>query len=74
VERVVIKENGFTGVIEVTCNGTDPCEPFGEAGGAYRKLADGRVLLVSWERMIGGNDFSYQQYFVPMLSSFKSHK
>jgi hypothetical protein len=31
----------------------------------------GRVLLVSWGREAGGNDFSYQKYFLPMLSSFK---
>jgi hypothetical protein len=40
-------------------------------GGAYRTLPSGRVLLISWEREAGSNDFSYQKYFVPMLSSFK---
>jgi len=28
-------------------------------------------LLVDWERMNGENDFSYEKYFLPMLSSFK---
>lgn len=72
VEKIAINTNGFTGVMEVACNGAKPCKTFGEAGGAYRTLASGRVLLVSWEREAGGNDFSYQKYFLPMLSRFKS--
>jgi hypothetical protein len=71
VEKVAINTNGFTGAIEAACNGSNPCKLFGEAGSAYRTLASGRVLLVSWERMTGGNDFSYQKCFLPMLSSFK---
>lgn len=74
VERVAINTNGFTGAIEVACNGSNPCKIFGEAGAAWRTLPSGRVLLVSWDRMAGGNDFSYQKYFLPMLSSFKSLK
>jgi hypothetical protein len=63
VAKVAINTNGFTGAIEVACNGSSPCKPVGEAGGVYRTLASGRVLLVSWERESGGNDFSYQKYF-----------
>jgi hypothetical protein len=33
--------------------------------------AQRRVLFISWEREAGSNDFSYQKYFLPMLSSFK---
>jgi hypothetical protein len=71
VGKVAIDTNGFTGAIEMTCNGSDPCELFGEAGDGYRSLPGGRVLLVSWDRMTGGNDFSYRKYFLPMLASFK---
>jgi hypothetical protein len=71
VERVTVNTNGFTGTIEVDCNGSNLSKTFGEAGAAYRTLASGRVLLISWERMTGGNDFSYQKFLLPMLSSFK---
>jgi hypothetical protein len=71
VEKAAIDTNGFAGTIEVACNGSNPCKLFNEEGGAYRTLPSGRVLLVSWERLTGGNDFSYQKYFLPMLSSFK---
>jgi hypothetical protein len=74
VEKVAMNTNGFTGAIEVACNGSNPCKTFGEAGGAYRTLSSGRVLLISWEREAGGNDFCYQKYFLPMLSSFKTLK
>jgi hypothetical protein len=77
VESVAIDTNGFKGAIQVACNGTDPCKVFGESGGAYRLLPGGRVLLVSWERAAYSdhgqvsNDFSYQKYFLPLLSSFR---
>lgn len=77
VESVAIDTNGFKGAIQVACNGTDPCKVFGESGGAYRLLPGGRVLLVSWERAAypengqGSNDFSYQKYFLSLLSSFR---
>ena len=71
VEKIAIDTNGFAGTIEVACNGINPCKIFGEAGGAWRALPSGRVVLVSWERMTGGNDFSYRKYFLPMLSSFR---
>jgi hypothetical protein len=69
--RAAVDTNGFTGSIEVVCIGSNPCKPFEEEGAAYRTLPSGRVLLVSWDRETGGNDFSYQKYFLPMLSSFK---
>ena len=71
VQKVAVDTDGFTGAIEVVCTGSNPCKLSEEAGGAYRTLPSGRVLLVSWDRMTGGNDFSYQKYFLPMLSSFK---
>ncbi len=74
VEKVPVDTNGFTGAIEVACNGYNPCAIFGEAGGAYRVLPSGRALLVSWERMNIANDLSYQKYFLPMLSSFRLSK
>jgi hypothetical protein len=71
VQKAAIDANGFTGAVEVACNGSSPCKLFEEEGGAYRTVAGGRVLLISWERAGGGNDFSYQKYFLPMLSSVK---
>jgi hypothetical protein len=71
LKREVVDTNGFTGTIQVVCTGSNPCKPFEEEGAAYRTLPSGRVLLVSWDRETGGNDFSYQKYFLPMLSSFK---
>jgi hypothetical protein len=71
LKRVAVDANGFTGVIQVVCIGSNPCKPFEELGAAYRTLPSGRVLLVSWDREAGGNDFSYQKYFLPMLSTFK---
>ena len=71
LKRVAVDANGFTGVVQVVCIGSNPCKPFEELGAAYRTLPSGRVLLVSWDREAGGNDFSYQKYFLPMLSSFK---
>ena len=70
-QTVTVDTNGFNGGVHIVCTGSDPCKLFGEEGGVYRTLASGRVLLISWERMVGGNDFSYQEYFVPMLSSFR---
>jgi hypothetical protein len=71
LKRVAVDTNGFTGAIQVVCTGSNPCKPFEEEGAAYRTLPSGRVLLVSWDRETGGNDFSYQKFFLPMLSSFK---
>jgi hypothetical protein len=71
LKKVAVDTNEFTGAIEVVCIGSNPCKPFEEEGAAYRTLPSGRVLLVSWDRETGGNDFSYQKYFLPMLSSFK---
>ena len=71
LKRVAVDTNEFTGAIQVVCIGSNPCKPFEEEGAAYRTLPSGRVLLVSWDRETGGNDFSYQKYFLPMLSSFK---
>jgi hypothetical protein len=71
LQRVAVDTNGFTGGIETVCIGSNPCKLFEEVGGAYRTLPSGRVLLISWNRMTGGNDFSYQKFFLPMLSSFK---
>jgi hypothetical protein len=70
VKRVAVDANGFTGAIQVVCIDY-PCKPLEELGAAYRTLPSGRVLLVSWDREAGGNDFSYQKYFLPMLSTFK---
>ena len=70
-ERVAVDTNGFTGAIQIVCTGSNPCKLFEEVGGVYRTLPSGRVLLISWEREAGSNDFSYQKYFLPMLSSFK---
>jgi hypothetical protein len=77
VEKIPITTNDFTGVVETSCNGSDPCKLWGEAGGAYRILPSGRAVLISWERMNPEdtpNDFSYQKYFLPLLASFKSVK
>jgi hypothetical protein len=71
VKKVAIDMNGFTGEIEVACSGSNTCVPWGEAGGAYRQLPDGRVLFISWNRMAGGNDCPYQKYFLPILSSVR---
>ena len=71
VKNIAVDVNGFTGAIQVACDDSNPCKIWGEGGAAYRTLPSGRVLLVSWERMVGGNDFSYQKYFLPMLSSFR---
>jgi hypothetical protein len=74
VEHIAMTTNGFTGLVEVAHDDTNPEKIWGEAGGAYRTFPDGRVLLVSWERMNIANDLSYQNYFLPMLSSFKLHR
>ena len=71
LKRVAVDTNEFKGEVAVVCTGSNPCELFEEEGAAYRTLPSGRVLLVSWDRETGGNDFSYQKYFLPMLSSFK---
>jgi hypothetical protein len=71
LKRAAIDANGFTGAIQVVCMESNPCKPFEELGAAYRTLPSGRVLLVSWDREAGDNDFSYQKYFLPMLSTFK---
>ena len=73
-KRMAIITNGFTGAIAVACTGSNPCKSFEEAGGAYRTLPGGRVLLVSWDRSTGRNDFTYEKYFLPMLSSFNLKK
>jgi hypothetical protein len=71
LKRVAVDANGFTGVFQVVCVESNPCKPFEELGAAYRTLPSGRVLFVSWDREAGGNDFSYQKYFLPMLSTVK---
>lgn len=78
VESVAVGTNGFKGAIQVACNGTNPCKIFGEQGGAYRLLPSGRVLLVSWSRQVSylaqgqiSNDFPYQKYLLPVLSSLR---
>ena len=70
-ERVAVDTNGFTGAIQMVCTGSNPCKLFEEVGAAYRTLPSGRVLLISWEREAGSNDFSYQKYYLPTLSSLK---
>jgi hypothetical protein len=70
LKRVAVDTNEFKGEVAVVCIGSNPCKTFEEVGGAYRTLPSGRVLLVSWDREAGGNDFSYQKYLLPMLSSF----
>ena len=72
VKNVVIDTNGFKGAIQIACNGTNPCQIFGEEAAAYRTLPSGRALLVGWERMAGRNDFTYQKYLLPVLSSFRA--
>jgi hypothetical protein len=71
LKRVAVDTNEFKGEVAVVCTGSNPCELVEEEGAAYRTLPSGRLLLVSWDREAGGNDFSYQKYFLPMLSSFK---
>jgi len=71
LKRVAVDANGFTGAIQVVCMESNPCKPFEELGAAYRTLPSGRVLLVSWDREAGDNDFSYEKYFLAMLSTFK---
>jgi len=71
LKRVAVDTNEFKGEVAVVCIGSNPCKTFEEVGGAYRTLPSGRVLLVSWDREAGGNDFSYQKFLLPMLSSFK---
>ena len=75
VDKIPIAINEFTGIIETSCQGLDPCRLWAEAGGAYRVLPSGRAVLISWERMNPAdtpNAFPYQKYFLPMLTSFKS--
>lgn len=71
LKTMAVDANGFTGVIKAVCIGSNRCEPFEEEGAVYRLLPSGRVLLVTWDREVGSNDFSYQKYFLPMLSTFK---
>jgi hypothetical protein len=71
LKRVAVDTNEFKGEVALVCTGSNPCKIFEEEGAAYRTLPSGRLLLVSWDREAGGNDFSYQKYFLPMLSSFK---
>lgn len=71
VEHITVAANGFTGLIEVAHDDSNPEKIWGEAGGGYRIFPDGRVLLVSWNRMNIANSLSYQNYFLPMLASFK---
>jgi hypothetical protein len=71
LKRVAVDTNEFKGEVAVVCIGSNPCKLFEEEGAAYRTLPSGRLLLVSWDREAGGNDFSHQKYFLPMLSSFK---
>lgn len=71
VEHITLVTNGFTGLIEVAHDDSNPEKIWGEAGGGYRIFPDGRVLLVSWERMNIANSLSYQSYFLPILASFK---
>jgi len=70
-ETVALDTNGFKGAIHLVCTGSNPCQPFGEEGAAYRILPSGRVLLIGWNRIISSNDFSYQKYLLPMLASFR---
>jgi hypothetical protein len=71
LKRVAVDTNEFKGEVAVVCIGSNPCKTFEEVGGAYRTLPSGRVLLVSWDREAGENDFSYQKYLLPMLSRFQ---
>lgn len=71
LKRMAVDTNGFKGEVAVVCLGSNPCKTFEEEGAAYRRLPSGRVLLVSWDREAGGNDFSYEKYFLPILSSFE---
>jgi hypothetical protein len=71
VEDAPISTNGFIGSVRVVYNRPDSSKPWGEAGGAYRIIPNGRAVLVSWQRMNVSNDISYQNYLIPMLSSFK---
>jgi hypothetical protein len=71
LKKVAVDTNEFKGEVAVVCIGSNPCKTFEEVGGAYRTLPSGRVLLVSWDREAGENDFSYQKYLLPMLSRFQ---
>ena len=71
VKKVAIDTNEFKGEVAVVCIGKNPCKIFEEIGGAYRTLPSGRVVFVSWDREAGGNDFSYEKFLLPMLSSLK---
>jgi hypothetical protein len=74
LKTVAVDANGFTGSIQIVCVGSHPCNTFEEEGAAYRMLPSGRVVFVTWYREAGdagGNDFSYEKYFLPMLSTFK---
>ncbi|MHB8710555.1 MAG: hypothetical protein ACYC6X_03345 [Minisyncoccota bacterium] len=70
-QDIPISSNGFIGTVRLAFNNPDLTTPWGEAGGVYKVLPSGRVLLISWERMNIANDFSCQKYLLPMLSSFK---
>jgi len=74
LKRVAVDTNEFKGEVAVVCTGSNPCKIFEEEGAAYRPLPSGRLLLVTWVREAGGNNFSYQKYFLPMLASFKMLK
>jgi hypothetical protein len=71
LKRAAVDTNEFKGEVAVVCLGSNPCKIFEEEGAAYRTLPNGRLVLVTWDREAGANDFSYQKYFLPMLSSFK---
>ena len=71
LEFVSIGTNGFTSKVEVAHDDSNPEKVWGENGSAYRILPSGRALLIQWNRMNIANDYSYRNYFLPILSSFK---
>ncbi|MBU6414826.1 prepilin-type N-terminal cleavage/methylation domain-containing protein [Patescibacteria group bacterium] len=65
--------NQFIGNVKTAYNNSNFKIPWGEMGGAYRILPSGRVMLINWERsnLDNDNDFSFQKYFLEILSTFK---
>ena len=70
LKRMAVDTNEFTGVIQIVCIGSNPCKPFEE-----QELHIARFRVAESFPPVGTgnrrNDFSYQKYFLPMLSSFK---
>jgi hypothetical protein len=71
VQDEPISANGFIGSVRLVYSQPNLDKSWGEAGAAYRILQSGHVVLITWQRMNAANKFAYQEYLLPMLSSFE---